>query len=373
MTHPGRTAFKLFRRPAISHMANFVLGPGAARRFKELMRGRMASGRVDGDAAHVVDEREYEHPYKLTYAASAGAVDEESGAPVGAWLIWLPFGSLTFNGTNVSPEAALQAANGYPAGWYDLTGIFDGEDVPDSWPLILVVYSDSTTYRAKFVVDDSDIASTLPAGSHVEGTVRIASIVGKTVLQIVRSVLRLVVPNRQKMLQIGLLSGGVQESVPFLVRYPGLAIDALTETVAVPGFAAGTGVSIVLQNGHYVISATGGGGGGSEHGGDNADVSVGGSGGIFSWTAATRTIGVGGVLVGRKWYSVTSETGANKQDGYYSLKVTVNGSSVSGEVVNNVSFGVSPTDTECWIPIYRIQDGKIAADYRGAFVVPVYE
>ena len=57
-------------------MANYVLGPGAARRLKEMMRGRMASGRIDGDAAHVVDDGGFEHPYKLTYAASAGAVDE---------------------------------------------------------------------------------------------------------------------------------------------------------------------------------------------------------------------------------------------------------------------------------------------------------
>lgn len=100
---------------------------------------------------------------------------------------------------------------------------------------------------------------------------------------------------------------------------------------------------------------------------------TGGSGGMFAWDEETRTIGAGGCMVGRQWYSAQN-TGSNKADGLYSVVVTLNSSgSVFVGVVSNATLGQAPTATQCWIPIYQITDGKIAIDYRGAFVVPVYE
>ena len=155
-------------------MANYVLSPGAARRLRELMRGRMTSGRIDGDASHVVDERDFEHPYKLTYAASAGAVDEETGESAGAWIIWLPDGCLVIDGETVDLTADMTEANRYPEGWYDLTDIFDGTD-PEDFEL----YLDASKDDPKFVLDPDD----------AEHPVLIAKVEGKAVKGIVESAL----------------------------------------------------------------------------------------------------------------------------------------------------------------------------------------
>jgi hypothetical protein len=100
----------------------------------------------------------------------------------------------------------------------------------------------------------------------------------------------------------------------------------------------------------------------------------GGGGGMFKWDNDTRTIGVGGAMVGRQFYPATSGTGSNKTDNTYQLKVTLSqNGSVTCAVVAESSIGKAPTTTECWIPIYKITDGKIDIDYRGAFVVPAYD
>lgn len=96
--------------------------------------------------------------------------------------------------------------------------------------------------------------------------------------------------------------------------------------------------------------------------------------GMFSWTPKTRTMGPGGCMVGRKWYTCTSGIGSGKPDNLYQLRVTIaSGGSVSLAVVSDASLGQAPTTTQCWIPIYQITNGQIATDYRGAFVVPAYE
>ena len=138
------------------------------------MHGRMASGRIDGDAAHMVDEGGFEHPYKLTYAASAGAVDEQTGEADGAWIIWLPDGCLVIDGEAVDLTSGMTAANNYPSGWYDITDVFDGND-PDDFDL----YLDASKDDPKFVIDPDD----------AENPVLIASVDGKAVKGVVESAL----------------------------------------------------------------------------------------------------------------------------------------------------------------------------------------
>lgn len=95
--------------------------------------------------------------------------------------------------------------------------------------------------------------------------------------------------------------------------------------------------------------------------------------GMFMWTEKTRTIGPGGVMIGRQWVNA-SGTGSDKSDALYQVKCTINANgSYSCQVVSGVSLGQAPTTTDCWIPIYQISGGKIAADYRGAFVVPAFD
>lgn len=96
--------------------------------------------------------------------------------------------------------------------------------------------------------------------------------------------------------------------------------------------------------------------------------------GMFKWDSEDKSIGVGGCMVGRKWYTCTSGTGSGKADGTYQLQVTIgSGGGVSLAVVMDSTIGKEPTTTQCWIPIYEIVDGEIENDYRGAFVVPAYE
>lgn len=116
------------------------------------------------------------------------------------------------------------------------------------------------------------------------------------------------------------------------------------------------------------------GGGGSEGGEISADqLSAIPCWGMFAWTESTRTMGPGGCMVGRQWVNA-SGTGAGKADALYQVRCTINANgSYSCQVVNDASLGQAPTTTQCWIPIYEISGGKIAADYRGAFVVPAFD
>ena len=99
--------------------------------------------------------------------------------------------------------------------------------------------------------------------------------------------------------------------------------------------------------------------------------------GMFAWTESTKTIGPGGCMVGRQWYTCTNGIGSGKLDGLYQLKVTMHPDNATLMVVSDAPLGKAPTanqnSAETWIPIYQIVNGKIAADYRGAFVVPAYE
>lgn len=130
-------------------------------------------------------------------------------------------------------------------------------------------------------------------------------------------------------------------------------------------------LTIDFQNGK--IST--GDGGASGDGGD-AEIPMpegggGGGGGMFAWDETTKTMGPGGVMVGRTWVGAGG-TGQKPDDTYY-VKVTFgSGGSASATVVNAAGY-VATTSTVCCIPIYTISGGKISNDLRGAFVVPCYE
>lgn len=97
-------------------------------------------------------------------------------------------------------------------------------------------------------------------------------------------------------------------------------------------------------------------------------------GGMFAWDESTRTIGAGGVMVGWGWVSASGTGVPGMGDGTYSVHVTfTDGGGSLAEVVAVDAAAKSPTDTECWIPIFTISGGKVTNDLRGAFVVPCWE
>ena len=460
-------------------MAKYVLGPGAARKLQEMMRGHMKSGRIDGDGARVVDECEYAHPFRLTYAADEGSVDEQTGEADGAWIIWLPDGCLVIDGEAVDLTSGMTAATNYPAGWYDLTDIFDGTD-PDDFEL----YLDASKDDPKFVIDPDDAENpvliavvddkmvkgvvesalvftkggnkkpfdiewvdvegtptrkvvrcyfrhftnlvtlqdfTLPASPSAADALMLVWRVAKTTTLTDQNVdtfwnlyMESQVPsdgNDYISLAIKLYAFDADGNVTVDYRDADVNCDhgmKDNNTIADndPSGAGSFNMSLHLKQFYgtarnlsdapssfdvlvrYTPSGSnipglfylpsnklpgGGSGGGSGHSGTNDDVAVGGSGGIFAWTAETRTIGPGGCMVGRKWFTCTTGTGSGKADGLYQLKVTLSASGATLEVVSGVSLGTAPNGNVSYIPIYQISNAKISADYRGAFVVPAYE
>lgn len=99
----------------------YVLGPNAARKLAELIRGSGKLSHRQGAASALAFDSEYVAPFTVQWAQSA-----DSGS--GAWLVWLPSDKcLIVDGAAVDLTEELEAAEDpYPAGWYVL------EDVPAS-------------------------------------------------------------------------------------------------------------------------------------------------------------------------------------------------------------------------------------------------
>lgn len=468
-------------------MAKYLLGERSAAWLRAAM-ARKAPPSASGDTRYVRfskgESDDFPHPFTLQYAASAGEPDGETGAPPGAWVIWVPDGALVIDGETVDVAGALTAAQGYPDGWYDLTDVFNGDDPDDDFK----IYLDASAADPKFVLDPEDATTpvliAIVSGKTVKGVVESALVIGggnkkpfdivsdveeiddeeQAVKKIVRCVWMaggnvvtcndftipslgetglsifavITITPGQTAAAASTYSFGVQavdlgdvpeasaesgheNDVVFyaplydidangsiladyrdaLVTLDWIGADEISCSYGGDGdspsymhlkdfYNSNSDASSLPQSGAVVarvssgnsyslkyiplslIGGGGGGGGGSGHGGTNDDVAVGGSGGIFAWTAATRTIGAGGCMVGRRWYSA-SGTGSGKADGLYQLKVTLTSSGATAKVVSGVSLGTSPNGNVSYIPIYQIASGKISVDYRGAFVVPAYE
>lgn len=158
-------------------MARYLLGEAGAKWLRAAMSQKAPAAAV-GATRHVPSSRGdpdgYLHPFALQYAASSGAAGEGEG-PSGAWIVWVPDGSLVIDGEAVNLTGSLTAADGYPAGWYDITDVFGGDDPDDEWSL----YLDASKDDPKFVIDPED----------AENPVLIAQVSGKTVKGVVESAL----------------------------------------------------------------------------------------------------------------------------------------------------------------------------------------
>lgn len=91
---------------------------------------------------------------------------------------------------------------------------------------------------------------------------------------------------------------------------------------------------------------------------------------MFAWDEKNKSIGAGGAMFGRTWISAAG-VGEKKDDGMYCLECNL--ASASCTVVKKDNDWTKPDGDKSWIPIYKIKDGKIETDYRGAFVVQCYE
>lgn len=94
--------------------------------------------------------------------------------------------------------------------------------------------------------------------------------------------------------------------------------------------------------------------------------------GMFAWNPTTKTMGVGGCMVGRTWIEAEIDDKASG-DGYYQLEVDHGTYPYKVKVIKGTGISQAATDTKCYIPIYTVIGGVVTQDRRGAFVVPIWE
>lgn len=99
-------------------MANYVLGPSAARALKQLIAGRSTASRVPNAQTSLAFASEFPPPFTVRWAKSVGEG--------GSWIIWLPdaLSLLRVGGSAIDVRGTLEAAGGdYPEGWYRLDAL----------------------------------------------------------------------------------------------------------------------------------------------------------------------------------------------------------------------------------------------------------
>lgn len=134
----------------------YVLGPNAARKVAELIRGSGEVSRRQGATAALAFDSEYVAPFTVQWAQSA-----DDGA--GAWIVWLPASDLVVTPEGaLNPASALSAVGGeYPTGWYAL----DSEALSPSagGTLYLVLdFGDSPSATFAAEADDGDDTFSIP-------------------------------------------------------------------------------------------------------------------------------------------------------------------------------------------------------------------
>lgn len=134
----------------------YVLGPNAARKLTELLRGKGEVSRRAGVASELAFDSEYVAPFTVQWAQSA-----DDGA--GAWIVWLPASDLVVTPEGaLNPASALSAVGGeYPTGWYAL----DSEALSPSagGTLYLVLdFGDSPSATFAAEADDGDDTFSIP-------------------------------------------------------------------------------------------------------------------------------------------------------------------------------------------------------------------
>lgn len=110
--------------------------------------------------------------------------------------------------------------------------------------------------------------------------------------------------------------------------------------------------------------------GGDDDAGD--ETAAGGVCGAFAWDPVNRQIKAGGFFAKRRFHFVAASS-AGMGDGLYSLRIDMGNGYPSGSIVSGVALETYPTDESCWIPLFQIADGVIAADYRGVASVQMWE
>lgn len=151
-------------------MAAYLMSEGLARFVSDLRRNSQRGYRGGVDASRQVrlaaaQADDFPLPFTVTWAESVGTS--------GAWIAWLPAGSLVIGGTAIDITSALAAAGaGYPQGWYRL-------GVSDNAAAIYLVLTPGTPWSAAF--------ADTPSATSGDLSILVADLDGKAVVQLVDS------------------------------------------------------------------------------------------------------------------------------------------------------------------------------------------
>lgn len=99
-------------------------------------------------------------------------------------------------------------------------------------------------------------------------------------------------------------------------------------------------------------------------------VPVGGRG-MFDWDAKKKQIKGGFVMVGRSQIKVAASS-ENLADHEWAICVTFSENQVTAEYYQWDMHNAN-TDTETYLRLYKVVDGKMTEDYRGTFMVQCWE
>ena len=296
-------------------MRRCVLSPSAARAVKSLLRGNGEVERRTTNTASVVAESDFAAPFTVQWAQSVGNS--------GSWIIWLPGSSLVmWGGTALDVTEDLSAAGDpYPSGWYSLADVLPATG--GTLYLLITLPQEE---------EESGSSSGSGSGSGSGGNGSGGSNSGESETDEVTAE----------------FSATVGTTTQLTIPICRAATNTTTHEKTVKQYVT----SLIL-----IAGATGAT-----------------SSGAFPFTAGM--IGAGAVTVGRQSYKV-NEDGTevdNDYTGDYRVSVTLDEYGGDPTIEVEEGDGFDPQDgLTSYFPLYTFEDGKVTADWRGTFVVPVWE
>ena len=358
-------------------MAKYVLGDEGARKFKQLTNPTLDSGNAFRYGHSTALDNQYAYPYEVRWSTSLISSEQ---SPNGGYMIWLPNNCLYAISDYIQPSDWPQISNGditkinNTSAWYELPANVLGNSHNNDFDLWLNDYLSAPSFAtsANTSADVKPIHICRVKNYRPIADVKSAIIIGGDITK---------ADERSIVLSSESYGENISAEWADKLHLAGFYFDNRTTNwsdsddlivrswqAGIPFIAYRTYDSFIS---HISSQIPGGGGGSGEISEDQLSAIP--SPGMFSWTQSTRTIGPGGAMFGRQWVTATG-TGDNKPDGLYQLRCSIANTGVTTcAVVSDATLGQAPTTQYCWIPIYQITNGKIAADYRGAFVVPCYE
>lgn len=254
--------------------------------------------------------------YESEYPAPFAVQWAQSVGDSGSWIIWLPGASLVMlGGTPLDVREDLDAAgSGYPSGWYTLEDI-----LPATGGTLYLLITIPQEEEEESGSSSSSSSSSASASETEEPTAELSARAGTA----------------------------PTITIPVCVA----ATEAVTGRKSVKQFITST----VFISGSVGETALG----------------------AFAFSGGK--IHPGAVVIGRQAYKVNEDGFDIEEDGEgdgdYRVRVELDpyGGDPTIEVQYGDGFAAPPSELVSYFPLYTIEGGRVTADFRGTFVLPVLE